>query len=104
MTYRLAYERLKAYEPQRLCIDRYHNYEGERCALGAIVPATTRYASRSIRRICEGGPWGPPNESVVGELDALGMSVGEAVGAARDQRLARLREPRGALCERPGLP
>lgn len=83
MSYRLAYERLKAYEPKQLCLDRYHNYEGDRCALGVIVPETTRYICRSIRLICEGGLWGPPDERVLGELRALEMSVEEAIDLQR---------------------
>jgi hypothetical protein len=77
MTYRLAYERLKAYEPKRLCRDRYHNYAGDCCALGAVAPSTRAYFSLPIAEIYHTGG------EVTAEIDALGMSEDEAVTLQR---------------------
>lgn len=73
MTYRLAYERLKAHEPKRLCRDKYRNYAGDYCALGVVVPSTTAHFSLPIAEIYR------QDGKVATEIDALGMSETEAV-------------------------
>jgi hypothetical protein len=72
MSYRIALERLQAYKPRRL-IRCMYEYDGDCCAIGALVPSLRWHGSKSIHVILLHDP---DSES---EIRALGLTDDELI-------------------------
>jgi len=71
MSYRMALERLLAYEPKRLTKGWFEIF-GKHCAIGAIVPASRRFGEASIAHVFR-------DPKAVAEIESLGLTCGEVV-------------------------